>query len=507
MLALPSFDLPSQVDLHAMTVLPLLRRRLNCTAQPSVEPVPSSTSQCAHLGLRLDDQLDAVLASAQVNLKGSLPVVWTVVDRHYAAIALDQNSQLISVGLPPIVFVSVDSDMTLAQQLCLKGLATINFSQEFAGLNITWTVKLRVAKAKFVMPGKFLSRSLGQIFTEMDVFWLRNPLSLFKYRAPGEIDPNIVFGTHYDNPWSPNIGMWYVPHDAPLVTAQLFLRAWEVIASSATPDNAEDPYAIHDQYVLQLLLRDTHVIPVRLGNRLRGKPCDSRRMPYCALVNQTGLFKHVVVRLLENTVISSWLKPMHDEHTVAIHILGRAPLLDAKAKIAIVKSAGLFYGGPHYYERFASQRRYFAWDGLIQAMSMEHGFCPWPKAGSCGLSKVLPLLFAMAISLGRTAVLPKHVDSDAHCWNTEVVFDIASFEENIMNKGQHIDLRESSFLNHPQLNAVNMYPVARLWLHSDGWTATQMVSHLGLEPRTSYRAMGQQSLADALMALLVQEDG
>lgn len=223
-------------------------------------------------------------------------------------------------------------------------------------------------------------------------------------------------------------------------------------------------------------------------------------------MNRTGRFKQIIVRLLGNSEIVNWLRPVYDEYTLAVHILGSAPLLDSDSKVVLAKNAGVFLGSPQYYETIPSGRRYFAWDGAISSVSLDHGHCMWPDvARQCGAFLALPLLFALGMAFGRTVILPNQLDMHAHRWGAEAFFDVIRFERDARRKDLLAEWRESSFLSNGRLRTINMYPIVRLWVHADGWAAVQEVHCPNSSPRTLYLNVRDQLLADVLAALLARD--
>eukprot|EP00929_Paragymnodinium_shiwhaense_P060240 TRINITY_DN30109_c0_g1_i1.p1 TRINITY_DN30109_c0_g1~~TRINITY_DN30109_c0_g1_i1.p1 ORF type:complete len:634 (+),score=83.78 TRINITY_DN30109_c0_g1_i1:141-2042(+) len=499
-LDLPDFPPPQPEEVDALRDLPTQTQSHECLTPARRTKVDLDTSKCGYLSRSVDEQLSHVLQ--QVRSKwpdiGGLnapPLSWTIIDKHYAPIAYEYAAHLLNVDLPAIIFVNVDSSRKVAEELCMQGLYTLDYSVDFTSsrldaAGVPWTTKLRVAKAKFLMPGKLAAQRLANIFTEVDVYWLKNPLNKLHYVPPGGPPSGVVIGTHYNNPWEVNIGFWYVSPHAKGRIGDMFQVVWDVMEKYATTSNKDDPYTVFDQQILALVMRDA-TIPRGQGYKVLRQACEDKkkkRLEYCSEVEPRGRFTDIVVRLLDNVAISSFKTVTHDEDTVAVHILSQVPLTVAQQKVITARWSGAFRASPEYYEMQPTLSRYIAWDGLVPGPTRENGRCQFPqdKSIDCGFGIAFRMLLALALRIGRTFVLPKLLDASADCWGSEHLFDVVKFFASIEEAGLDLKSRESSFLSSAYLGAANMYPVARIWIHYHGWLAIQHIHQLGARATSYY---------------------
>jgi len=497
-LKLPPFPVPSQIDskekfkaggLVEAASLP----SIECNGGEAASMIQSSPlrseppkAACRHLNQSVASQLDAMLATESMAGvgKASRPLVWTVMDKSYATFAADQAAQLASVGLPHIIFVSIDPDPSVAEDLCAKGFATINFNPLYStgsDSNIKeWSVKFRVAKAKFMMPGMLIERRLENLFTESDVFWQADPRAQLTYTPDGSPAPNLIMATHHNDPTSLNIGVWYIPATAGPEVARVFSTAWDIMYSYA----ADPSKPVFDQAVVQDLLEYIDRPDFQGRSWCEHVAGAAANRVYCRDVEKALPMTGVNLRRLSNRLISSAKFGERDEDTLAVHILTGQPLSSGTSKILTAKNAGVFRGVPTYYEMEKSKLRYLAWDGLLNHPSKEQGYCKYPNFNSppnaCGIGKALPVLFSLGARFGLTVVPPTVLDLNERIWPAESLFDMVRFAEDA--PFPNLQVRESKFLHNELLNITHMYPVVRLRVGTEGWVAMQTIDAEGATP-------------------------
>jgi len=65
-----------------------------------------------------------------------------------------------------------------------------------------------VAQSKFMVASALAGLGIDFLFLEMDVWLLRDPMTMFRTAEDDDID--IAIGQHFDNAYSINIGLYYV---------------------------------------------------------------------------------------------------------------------------------------------------------------------------------------------------------------------------------------------------------------------------------------------------------
>jgi len=491
-------------------------RTLACTnTSVSNEATKSSTvfadseHECNHLSSSIEEQFNHVLKQSKEN------VAWTVIDRSYVDIAKDQREQLKSVGFNTVLFIAIEQDEGFARKICQDGLDVIDFRREFQtalqnknGTAINWTLKLRVAKAKFFIPSLFQSLGVANMFTEMDLFWLQSPLAEFRTAWSGGKQPSLTFGGHANNPWGINIGMWYMQGNASVAVANLFKEAFEILRRYSTAKGADEPFTVFDQTVLQKVLAMRASIVDSLG----GLPpwneheCNTSKDLWCADLERAEIDNTVTVRLLDNYRISTSPTPEYDETVLAVHIVSYQPLSQAAFKVSMAKLFGVFQGVPQYYEQAASDSQYLAWEGLVKSADISNGY----DKKHLSIPTLVPILLKLGMATHRVVILPQELDVQHQVWHSEEIFDVVKMT---MLLGNSVQLRESNFLHNKRLIPQNMYPIAQISVAADTWAGMKITSAPGAAPKVSFIGLGKHSYNDwqavtlqALVSMLEQEE-
>lgn len=487
------------------------------------------TDQCKHLDLPFDEQLNAVLTPEmllEISNDHERPLAWTVIDRAYADFAGDWHSQLMAVNLSFQLYVSIDDSPLVAKELCARGFTTVSYAAEFGhqdaskeGEVITWTTKYRVAKAKFTIPVLLQQRKISSLFAESDVFWLRDPLP--QLRA----DPhaNFVSGAHANNPWSINIGMWYIPSSAPPDISRIFTKAWETMKGNFSEVSSSNPFALMMANKNKPLLRrvslsstasftrfddveqhsarprrdDAHDADDDLAFNKFDQMIDERFKLFDQAVLQqlladTNQFPNLKVRVLSNAVFVSSNMPSIDSDTIGVHILANVPLSDAGGKLASAKVAGAFVGNAEYYETRPSKVRYLGWDGHLTLPTLDQHYdkYPYQTANPEVVHNTLQLLFTLGLAFKRSVVLPTVVDIATNEWNAEALFDVSRFQKDNKKLGLMLDIRESTYFRNRHLKPVNLYPLARFRVEvfnkSTSWVGIEITKQEGETPESFY---------------------
>lgn len=455
---------------------------------------------CDYLSWNVTDQLSQVIGKNDIRRTS-----WTVIDQSYSSIARDQMEQLKAVGFEHLIFVSIEPEDGFAQNMCDQGLAVIDFRPEYnmtlVNKNeepIDWTLKLRVARAKFVMPMLFLQHGLDNMFTEMDVFWLQNPTSEFLAADRVGKQSSITFGAHADNPFAINIGMWFMRGDAPTAAADLFREAFEILRRHSTTKNGDMAYEVFDQQVLQKVLAMRTSIVDSLWQRPQGTEpvCHTTQFSWCEDLKNAEIDENILIRVLDNYRIATSMVPEYDESVLAVHIVGSVPLTHATHKILLAKMSGVFTGVPTYYEREPSNAKYIAWEGLVKSAEAMNGYAKKHET----MYKLIPLLLKLGLATGRTVILPQELDISHQVWNAEELTDVYKLQQVY---GRRIQLRESTFLYNRHLHPDNMYPIAQIAVGPRLWAGMKLSSTSANQSNVSYINLGDQSgVTEKLQALV-----
>jgi len=446
-----------------------------------------SVQQCDYLSGSVEDQVK------HVTQQSTKPIAWTILDRSYSQFARDQREQLRSVGFDTMLFVSIENGTKLARKMCQDGLAVVDFQQEFqkpltskSGNPINWTLKLRVAKAKFSMPSLLHSHSLDSLFTEMDVFWLRNPSAEFMMRGPEGKTPSLIFGAHADKPGYINIGMWYVRGDAPVAATDLFKEAFEI--QRRYPNG-------FDQDILQKLVIIKASTVDATWTSSYSHQCNTSQYTWCVDLAGAQMNKDVTARILDNFGVASCYVPEYDETTLAVHIISDHPLSHAGSKVQEAKLFGVFQGVPEYYEVAASDSQYLAWEGQVKSSDVPnlHGNDQTVTnlvgndlaivGNNQSLSKLVTILLKLGMATGRTVVLPQELDREGQLWHAEEKLDV---QKMAALYGDTVQLRESTFLHNKRLGVDHMYPIAQLAVAPRIWAGMKITSSAGAQPKDSF---------------------
>ena len=411
------------------------------TIQPTFLNTTRVAARCPSLDAPFETQLEQVvreiLRRTQTN-----EVVFTIVDQAYGDL-LEANFEMARrAGFSDGLFY-VSLDRSTAEDAC------------YQKKRVAFLAKPRTASTKDVVYlGKYYAAMLlckariRFFFWEMDLWLpprLSGPSVVDVFRAAAATDtaglnPGSAWALHEDNPYTINIGLYYIAADIDGRSYDLFDTLLDYLR--------RHPHAF-DQGLVNCVLKKVishqriNYIKDRDNCKVDGFDTDERGHlvdgALQSLIQKTRPGKMMGTgnynfTLVDGVVAASYALPFLFRDTLAVHVLSSVPLSSSFGKKVVAKELMLWEDGDDYFH--VRRGRFLALDGVLASSSGADDFAY--------LKNRLTELCALARQTNRILILPAtwHLSRRLQAWE---LVELASLES------LGVGWREATYLANPRL--------------------------------------------------------
>jgi len=365
---------------------------------PAPQSDPADVRRCAAMldDATFEEQFERVVVDALACGQGE--VVFTILDAAYGDMLHGVHTAVARMRAEDRFFY-VSLHRGTAVDACLAGYRVVLLKVPPGAGGKAAAKKDAVYLGKYYTALLLAAARVPFWFFEMDVWMLeRNKagssiLDLFRraaHETNGGVHPEASWALHQDNPYTINVGMYYI--NARGNSRQLF---------SATLAYVRANPSAFDQGFINCALKKMSGSRALAFIRQRDNCADDGVAANDTILREIvdaakgrGGYNYTLVHA---AVGASFSIPFVTRDTLAVHILTSAPLTSAFGKKQVARELGLWEGGADYYG-IGGARKFVALDGGLG-----------PPSGADDAEAIkdrLSELFAFAWATGRTVILP-----------------------------------------------------------------------------------------------------